>query len=64
VRVALVCDAFLPETGGLALQLRDLALALRANGVEARIITARVPATLAFQCTSFDRRSCQLDQLH
>ncbi|MEO8336818.1 MAG: glycosyltransferase [bacterium] len=41
MRVALVCDAFLPEMGGLALQLRDLALALRAREIDARIITAK-----------------------
>jgi glycosyltransferase involved in cell wall biosynthesis len=39
VRVALVCDWFLPRLGGIELHLRDLALALRAAGVDARIVT-------------------------
>jgi glycosyltransferase involved in cell wall biosynthesis len=60
VRAALVCDWFLPRQGGIELHLRDLALALRARGVDARVITTtrgedvvdgvpvhRVPAALA-----------------
>jgi glycosyltransferase involved in cell wall biosynthesis len=60
MRVALVCDWFLPRQGGIELHLRDLALALRARGVDARVITTtrgedvvdgvpvhRVPAALA-----------------
>jgi glycosyltransferase involved in cell wall biosynthesis len=39
VRVALVCDWFLPRMGGIELHLRDLAIALRAAGVDARIVT-------------------------
>lgn len=39
MRVALVCDWFLPRMGGIELHLRDLALALRASGVDARIVT-------------------------
>jgi glycosyltransferase involved in cell wall biosynthesis len=39
VRVALVCDWFLPRQGGIELHLRDLALALRQCGVDARIVT-------------------------
>jgi glycosyltransferase involved in cell wall biosynthesis len=39
VRVALVCDWFLPRQGGIELHLRDLALALRATDVDARIVT-------------------------
>jgi glycosyltransferase involved in cell wall biosynthesis len=39
VRVALVCDWFLPRMGGIELHLRDLALALRDAGVDARIVT-------------------------
>ena len=39
MRVALVCDWFLPRQGGIELHLRDLALALRARGVDARIVT-------------------------
>lgn len=39
MRVALVCDWFLPRVGGIELHLRDLALALRAAGVDARIVT-------------------------
>jgi glycosyltransferase involved in cell wall biosynthesis len=39
VRVALACDWFLPRVGGIELHLRDLALALRATGVDARIVT-------------------------
>jgi len=39
VRVALVCDWFLPRMGGIELHLRDLATALRATGVDARIVT-------------------------
>ncbi|MEP6989954.1 MAG: glycosyltransferase family 4 protein [bacterium] len=39
MRVALVCDWFLPRMGGIELHLRDLALALRATGVDARVIT-------------------------
>jgi glycosyltransferase involved in cell wall biosynthesis len=39
VRVALVCDWFLPRQGGIELHLRDLALALRAADVDARIVT-------------------------
>jgi glycosyltransferase involved in cell wall biosynthesis len=39
VRVALVCDWFLPRLGGIELHLRDLALALRAKGADARIVT-------------------------
>jgi glycosyltransferase involved in cell wall biosynthesis len=60
VRVALVCDWFLPRVGGIELHLRDLALALRQRGLDARIVTTtrgpvlvngvpvhRVPALLA-----------------
>ena len=39
MRVALACDWFLPRQGGIELHLRDLALALRASGVDARIVT-------------------------
>jgi len=39
MRVALACDWFLPRQGGIELHLRDLALALRACGVDARIVT-------------------------
>src|SRR5258706_1536871 len=39
MRVALVCDWFLPRMGGIELHLRDLALALRADGVDARVVT-------------------------
>jgi glycosyltransferase involved in cell wall biosynthesis len=39
VRVALACDWFLPRVGGIELHLRDLALALRDAGVDARIVT-------------------------
>ena len=39
MRVALVCDWFLPRMGGIELHLRDLATALRASGVDARIVT-------------------------
>ena len=60
MRVALVCDWFLPRQGGIELHLRDLALALRALGVDARVVTTtrgpddvngvpvhRIPAALA-----------------
>jgi glycosyltransferase involved in cell wall biosynthesis len=39
MRVALVCDWFLPRMGGIELHLRDLALAMRRAGVDARIVT-------------------------
>jgi glycosyltransferase involved in cell wall biosynthesis len=39
VRVALVCDWFLPRQGGIELHLRDLALALRAADIDARVVT-------------------------
>ena len=39
MRVALACDWFLPRIGGIELHLRDLALALREGGVDARIVT-------------------------
>ncbi|MFL5618878.1 MAG: glycosyltransferase family 4 protein [Gemmatimonadaceae bacterium] len=39
MRVALACDWFLPRVGGIELHLRDLALALRDAGVDARIVT-------------------------
>lgn len=39
MRVALVCDWFLPRMGGIELHLRDLAIALRASGADARIVT-------------------------
>lgn len=39
MRVALVCDWFLPRQGGIELHLRDLALALRRRDVDARIVT-------------------------
>jgi glycosyltransferase involved in cell wall biosynthesis len=39
VRVALACDWFLPRVGGIELHLRDLALALRDDGIDARIVT-------------------------
>ncbi|MES2179170.1 MAG: glycosyltransferase family 4 protein [Gemmatimonadota bacterium] len=39
MRVALVCDWFLPRMGGIELHLRDLAVALCASGVDARIVT-------------------------
>jgi glycosyltransferase involved in cell wall biosynthesis len=38
-RVALVCDWFLPRVGGIELHLRDLALALRERGLDARVVT-------------------------
>jgi glycosyltransferase involved in cell wall biosynthesis len=60
MRVALVCDWFLPRVGGIELHLRDLALALRGRGIDARIVTTtrgstevdgvpvhRIPAILA-----------------
>ncbi len=39
VRVALLCDWFLPRMGGIELHLSDLALALRADGIDAEIVT-------------------------
>ena len=39
MRVALVSDWFLPRLGGIELHVRDLALALRASGVDARVVT-------------------------
>jgi glycosyltransferase involved in cell wall biosynthesis len=39
VRVALVCDWFLPRMGGVELHLRDLALALRRAGVDVTVVT-------------------------
>jgi glycosyltransferase involved in cell wall biosynthesis len=39
MRVALVCDWFLPRLGGIELHLRDLALALRKRGLDARVVT-------------------------
>jgi glycosyltransferase involved in cell wall biosynthesis len=39
MRVALVCDWFLPRMGGIELHLRDLALNLRARGIDARVVT-------------------------
>lgn len=39
MRVALVCDWFLPRVGGIELHLRDLALALRRRDVDARVVT-------------------------
>jgi len=39
VKVALVSDWFLPRQGGIELHLRDLALALRATGVDAQVVT-------------------------
>ena len=42
MRVALVCDWFLPRPGGIELHLRDLALALRAAGIDARVVTSTV----------------------
>jgi glycosyltransferase involved in cell wall biosynthesis len=39
VRVAIVCDWFLPRMGGIELHLRDLALSLRAADIDARIVT-------------------------
>ncbi|HEY2066480.1 MAG TPA: glycosyltransferase, partial [Gemmatimonadaceae bacterium] len=39
MRVALVCDWFLPRLGGIELHLRDLALALQRAGVDARVVT-------------------------
>ncbi len=60
MRVALVCDWFLPRAGGIELHLHDLALALRARGIDASIVTttrgdavvdgipvSRVPAVLS-----------------
>jgi glycosyltransferase involved in cell wall biosynthesis len=41
VRVGLVCDAYFPAAGGFALQLRDLALALRKTGVDAQIVAVK-----------------------
>lgn len=46
MRVALVCDWFLPRVGGIELHLRDLALALRARGLDARIVTTTRGADL------------------
>jgi glycosyltransferase involved in cell wall biosynthesis len=40
MRLALVCDWFLPRMGGIELHLRDLALALRRSGADARIVTS------------------------
>jgi glycosyltransferase involved in cell wall biosynthesis len=39
MKVALVCDWFLPRMGGIELHLRDLALALRRAGADARVVT-------------------------
>ncbi len=59
LKIALVCDHFLPRIGGVELHVRDLGLALRAAGHEAQVITPlpgesdiqglkvhRVPSTL------------------
>ena len=45
MRVALVCDRFLPRLGGIELHLRDLGLALRARGVDARVVTTTAGPT-------------------
>jgi glycosyltransferase involved in cell wall biosynthesis len=60
MRVALVCDWFLPRVGGIELHLRDLALALGRRGLDVEVVTTtrgpdavdgvpvhRVPAVLA-----------------
>ena len=39
MRIALVCDWFLPRMGGIELHLRDLALALRRDGMDPHIVT-------------------------
>ncbi|MDQ2665251.1 MAG: glycosyltransferase family 4 protein [Gemmatimonadota bacterium] len=39
LRVALVCDWFLPRMGGIELHLRDLALALKDVGIDASVVT-------------------------
>ena len=39
MRVALVCDWVLPRMGGVELHMRDLALALRDAGLDARVVT-------------------------
>lgn len=39
MRIALVSDWFLPRLGGIELQMRDLALALKARGHEVEVIT-------------------------
>jgi glycosyltransferase involved in cell wall biosynthesis len=46
VRVALACDWFLPRQGGIELHLRDLAVALRDSGVDARVVTTTPGAAL------------------
>lgn len=40
LRVALVSDWFLPRMGGIELHLRDLALALRQQGLDAHVVTS------------------------
>ncbi|HEX9483522.1 MAG TPA: glycosyltransferase family 4 protein [Gemmatimonadaceae bacterium] len=39
MRIALACDWFLPRMGGIELHLRDLALAMCARGLDARVVT-------------------------
>ncbi len=39
MRVALVCDWFLPRAGGIEMQLHGLAGALRRAGIDARVVT-------------------------
>lgn len=39
MKIALVCDWFLPRAGGIELHLRDLAAAFAARGIEAHVIT-------------------------
>ncbi len=41
MRVALVCDDFLPQADGLAARVRDLAHALRASGVEPHVVARK-----------------------
>jgi glycosyltransferase involved in cell wall biosynthesis len=46
MKVALVCDWYVPRLGGIETQLADLADALRARGHEAHVITATPGPTL------------------
>jgi glycosyltransferase involved in cell wall biosynthesis len=60
MKVAIVCDWYLPRIGGLELHIRDLARELNARGHEAHLVTS-TPADQAAQFIGMSHRAREAD---
>ena len=59
LKIALVCDWFLPQIGGVEHQIRDLALGLTAYGAPARTTGLRARATEMAGRFDWDRAAAE-----